>query len=132
MNDDKPKARRDSTHIVIYVNADEKEAIGATARQCNTSLSDFGRTLMLGHEPVNVLDHEIALTLLKINADLGRLGGLLKLYLTRENANDLHTPAIHDLLGKIDGVMRRMVDASMDVSRIRNRSGKKWPKRGTL
>ena len=131
MNDNKPKARRDSTHIVIYVNADEKEAIGATARQCNTSLSDFGRTLMLGHEPVNALDYATAGTLLKINADLGRLGGLLKLYLARENANDPYIPVIHDLLGKIDGVMRRMVDASEDVLLVRNRSGKR-PKRGTL
>jgi len=79
MNDNKPKARRDSTHIAIWVNADEKEAIGATARQCNASLSDFGRTLMLGHEPVNALDYATAGTLLKINADLGRLGGLLTL-----------------------------------------------------
>jgi len=40
------------------------------------------RNLGLGYEPASTLDQKAILDLLKINADLGRLGGLLKMWLT--------------------------------------------------
>lgn len=54
------------------------------------SLSGYARTLALGEAPVTNADLNEMNKVMKISADLGRLGGLLKMFLTNdERLNDM-------------------------------------------
>ena len=65
-----------------YMTEAERDRIAALAAQCGLSVSEFMRRVVLGQEINSKVDKEAFLDLLKVNADLGRLGGLFKLALT--------------------------------------------------
>lgn len=65
-----------------YMTESERDRIAALADQCGLSVSEFIRRVALGQEVSSKVDKEAFINLLKVNADLGRLGGLLKLALT--------------------------------------------------
>jgi hypothetical protein len=81
---DKKLTRKESTPIVVRVTPDEKATIEAYARQTGRSTSSYLRLLGLGYAPQSIVDHREVERLAKINGDLGRLGGLLKLWLTND------------------------------------------------
>ena len=58
------------------------------ARSTGNSTSAFLRKVGLGYEVRSILDYSRAQDLVKVNADLGRLGGLLKLWLTNDKRLD--------------------------------------------
>jgi len=60
----------------------DRETIKANAKAVGLSTAEFLRRLGLGFEPPSTLDFEAVADLAKVNADQGRLGGLLKLWLT--------------------------------------------------
>ena len=87
MNEDtstKTPPRRDSTPIYVWVTPEEKAGINEMARSTGNSTSAFLRKVGLGYEVHSILDYSRAQDLVKVNADLGRLGGLLKLWLTND------------------------------------------------
>ncbi len=73
--------------LTAYMNADDYEAIKKIARQTRLSVSEFVRRVCLGYEPKSKVDQEAVLALIKVSADLGRLGGLLKLGISEEVVN---------------------------------------------
>jgi hypothetical protein len=84
MNEDarsKNPPRRDSTPICVWVTVEEKAGIQEMARTTGNSASAYLRKVGLGYEVRSILDFECAQDLVKVNADLGRFGGLLKLWL---------------------------------------------------
>ena len=84
VNDDTPPKsppRRDSTPIYVWVTSQEKAGIQEMARTTGNSASGYLRKVGLGYEVRSILDFGRAQDLVKVNADLGRLGGLLKLWL---------------------------------------------------
>ena len=70
--------------IKVYLKPSEKAAIAANAAACRLSASAFVRTLALGGRPASGVDLDKMEELLKVHADLGRLGGLLKMTLTND------------------------------------------------
>ena len=60
---------------------DEARAIDERARAAGGSRASFLRQLALGYEPRPVVDHDSIQQLLRIAGDLGRLGGLLAMFL---------------------------------------------------
>jgi hypothetical protein len=80
--EEKSKAKRERHHVKIWCSADEKAALEAAAKASGLSASTYLRVLGLGHEPRPLIDIEQARELVRVNGDLGRLGGLLKLWLT--------------------------------------------------
>lgn len=70
--------------VKVYVKPKEKARIAANARAGRLSMSAYARTLALGGNPVGALDPDAMNKLLKVSADLGRLGGLLKMLLTND------------------------------------------------
>ncbi|WP_347990326.1 conjugal transfer transcriptional regulator TraJ [Methylomonas sp. AM2-LC] len=120
MKEDKPKenkpTRKGSTPIVVRVNPDEKAAIEEFARLCGRSTSGFLRMLGLGYLPKSIVDNERVEELAKINGDLGRLGGLLKLWLT----NDARTAQFGEItiraaLARIEDTQDKMVEVMKAV-----------------
>ena len=72
--------------LKVYLASDELEQIMACADRAGLSLSMFAKRVCLGL-PVPSLEQQQTLReVLKANADLGRLGGLFKLYLSTPDA----------------------------------------------
>lgn len=78
-------ARRASPHIKVWLLPSEKAAIQAKASAHTLSDSAYLRTLGLDMPIRSTVDQEAILELAKINGDLGRLGGLLKMWLTNRD-----------------------------------------------
>ncbi len=81
MNQKSPEKKR-KVCMKSYMTESERDRIAALAEQCGLSVSEFMRRVVLGQEVNSKVDKEAFLNLLKVNADLGRLGGLFKLALT--------------------------------------------------
>lgn len=91
------KAKR-TEQIKAYVTPDELERLKASAQRAGLSLSEFTRRVCLGFRVESREDHQARRELLKVNADLGRLGGLLKQ--TLASGHDRNQ--IYGLLHKLD------------------------------
>jgi len=76
--------------IKIYLKPNEKKRIAQEARECGMAMSAYARTLALGDRLVSIPELKEMEHVMKVNADLGRLGGLLKMTLTNdERLNDM-------------------------------------------
>ncbi|HGU7323855.1 TPA: conjugal transfer transcriptional regulator TraJ [Legionella pneumophila] len=85
MNDSETKpSRKYVRRLRIPVYPEEEQIIKANAAKAGLSTAVYLRRLALGYELHSVIDKQYVIELSKINADLGRLGGLLKLWLTND------------------------------------------------
>jgi hypothetical protein len=87
-------ATRMQRHLRVPVLPEEEAAIKRQAAVAGLSVAAYLRNVGLGYEIHSVLDLQRVDELARINADLGRLGGLMKLWLTNEReAGRLHCRA---------------------------------------
>lgn len=80
--DEKQTGRKRRQHLRVPVFPEEKEEIERQARQAGLSVARYLREVGQGYEIKGITDYERVRELARINGDLGRLGGLLKLWLT--------------------------------------------------
>jgi hypothetical protein len=74
------------------------------------------RVIGIGYEPRSIIDHQRVNELLKINGDLGRLGGLLKLWLTDDaRTADFGASTILAVLGRIEETQTMMKEIMRSV-----------------
>lgn len=92
-----PRKSKRSEQIKAYVTPEELSSIVASTERAGLSLSEFIRRVCLGARIESREDQQARRELLKVNADLGRLGGLLKQTLASG-----HKEQIYGLLHKID------------------------------
>ena len=106
----KPKAtRRDSTRITLYLLPEEKKFIDKHAARLNVSSNEFIRASIRGQRFPSFVDQESIRELVKLRADLGRLGGLLKLWLTNDaKTAKFNVAVILRLLSRINSDMDRI------------------------
>jgi len=78
------RRRREATPIYVRVSAEEKAQLQAIAEACSCSVPALLRYTALGHQVKSTLDHQAVMELSRLRGDLGRMGGLLKLWLTQE------------------------------------------------
>lgn len=64
--------------LKVYLTDDEYAEILENSKRAGLSLSTFAQKVCLGSPVLSREDKQARLELLKINSDLGRLGGLLK------------------------------------------------------
>ncbi|WP_279147209.1 conjugal transfer transcriptional regulator TraJ [Photobacterium carnosum] len=76
------KTRKNSPRLTVYCLSEEKELIEVNAARAGKSASAFLLAIGQGYEVAGVVDAEQVREMARINGDLGRLGGLLKLWLT--------------------------------------------------
>jgi hypothetical protein len=74
----------DKKPVRSYLTAEEYATIKKLARSAGISISHFIREVALGHQVKTFEHEEFKLELMKTRADLGRLGGLLKMALARQ------------------------------------------------
>jgi hypothetical protein len=120
MDDAKKVTRKASPPIKVYCLPDERAVIEENARRAGMSASRFLLQVGQGYKVSGVVDQEQVRELARINGDLGRLGGLLKLWLT----NDVRTAqfgenTIRALLSRIEANQDHMVYIMTEVLRPR-------------
>ena len=104
--------------ILVRVLPSEKQEIKTRAKQCGMSMASYLRTLGLNHRPKAVLDAKAVLELARVNGDLGRLGGLLKMLLTnneRLKDKDRTVHNIEALLADIQTTQAVLFEAAKKV-----------------
>lgn len=107
--------------IKVYVSPAEREDIDRRAREVGLSRSVYLRQVGLAYEPRSLLDRAQVMELIKSRADLGRMGGLLKLWLTDdERVQGLGADQIQVLLDRITANQIALQDL---LSRMRMMSG---------
>lgn len=106
----KTKNRRSTSHaIMVYCTPDEKESIKRQAKKAGLSVSTYLRKVGQGYPITGVIDLQAVQTLAKVNGDLGRMGGLLKLWLTNdEKVATVGRNAILAALGRIQSTQSKM------------------------
>ncbi|SFK88862.1 hypothetical protein SAMN05216302_101939 [Nitrosomonas aestuarii] len=77
------RAKRDK-RLRVPVLPEEEMMIKTKATEAGLTIAEYLRNLGLGYSVPSVIDNRQVDALLKINADLGRLGGLIKLWLTND------------------------------------------------
>ncbi len=106
---DKAPTRKNCSPLKVYCRSDERERIEANARDAGMSVAGFLREVGQGYRVRGIVDFEQVRELARINGDLGRLGGLLKLWLT----DDVRTArfgetTVRALLGRIETTQDQM------------------------
>ena len=109
--------RKNSPAIKVYCLPGERDQIKAQALATGLSLSTYLLRVGMGYQVRGILDNKRVEELARINGDLGRLGGLLKLWLTDDaRTAQFGESTIRALLSRIEdtqdqmqGVMRAVV-----------------------
>ncbi len=103
------KENRKRTNVMnVYLNDDEYNRIIESSNRAGLSISTFARNVCLGTEVKSLENHQTRMDLLKVNADLGRLGGLLKLALTETDEQINIRPILRDI-DRIKDQLRRKI-----------------------
>lgn len=107
--------RKNGRHLRVPVLPEEEEAIKANAKACALTVAAYLRNVGLGYQPKSVLDRKAIADLAKVNADLGRLGGLLKMWLANDEKLEMYEPVqiqqtIHGVLAKIAEVQLELLE----------------------
>ena len=109
------ETRRKTEIIGVRVTIHERDTIKNLASECSMPMSSYLRATGLAHEPRSKIDKQAVHQIAKVGADLGRIGGLLKLWLA--------TPEIKPLGVTLD--VPKMLDEMREAKRVIIRTIKK-------
>ncbi|MDF7677041.1 conjugal transfer transcriptional regulator TraJ [Neisseriaceae bacterium ESL0693] len=112
--------RKSSSPIKVYCLPEERALIEQNASTAGLSMSSFLLAVGQGYEVKGITDFENVRVLARINGDLGRLGGLLKLWLTDDvKTINFSEATILALLGRIEANQDEMARIMKFVVRPR-------------
>jgi hypothetical protein len=94
--------------LKVVVSHAERAAIEERAGASGLSVSAYLRSLGIGHTPKSLIDLKTVATLVGINADQGRLGGLLKLWLSQRPGEGAPTADVRRLLQQIEDTQAQL------------------------
>jgi hypothetical protein len=90
---------------------EEGRQIEAKAKAAGQSLSAYFLNVGIGYQIRGIVDHKQVEELARINGDLGRLGGLLKLWLTDdERSAQFGKATIRAVLSRIEATQDQMTE----------------------
>ena len=119
-NDEKEHGRRRRQHLRVPVFPEEKDEIEANAKRAGVSVARYLRDVGQGYQIKGVMDYPHVRELVRVNGDLGRLGGLLKLWLTDDDRTArFGVSTILALLGKIEATQDKISTIAESVVRPR-------------
>jgi len=108
--------RKGNTPIKVYCLPEEKQQIEANAAATGLSTSAYLLKVGQGYRVRGILDHQRVEELARINGDLGRLGGLLKLWLAGDaRAADFDAATLRAVLAKIERTQDNMLEVMQTV-----------------
>ena len=88
----------------VFVTDEERRVIGERAAASSLSVSAYLRTIGMNRTVRATADHKAVSELARINADQGRLGGLLKLWLVEQPGRGVPERDVRDLLARIEAM----------------------------
>ena len=101
--------RKNSPPAKVYCLPTERSQLEEMARASGLSLSSYLLHVGLGYQIRGILDNKRVEVLARINGDLGRLGGLLKLWLTDDaRTARFGESTIRAVLSKIEDTQTKM------------------------
>ena len=116
--------RKNTPPVKVYCLPEERAQLQASASAARKSLSTYLLNVGLGYPVRNILDQRRVEDLLRVNADLGRLGGLLKLWLTNdERTASFGESTIRGLLAKVEATQGELLDVVRTVLTSRDGAG---------
>ncbi len=108
--------RKSCPPIKVYCLPEDRKMIAQLAKNSGNTMSTYLLRVGLGYRVESKLDNLRVEELCRINGDLGRLGGLLKLWLTNDPRTDQFGPStIRALLSKIEGTQDEMHEVIREV-----------------
>lgn len=121
-----PKNKKNSDELrskllPIRVNKNEFEVITKKAEDHGLNASTFLRNLSMNYPVKSMVDREVVSTLLRVNGDLGKVGGLLKMWLMRngEYKDDFSARRtyenIDDLVDELQNLMKLFRTVAGDI-----------------
>lgn len=105
MNGRKPAARDRQRPLKVFVDVSERAFIMESAQIARMSVSMYLRTVGMHGRPKNFLDQDAVREIIRVHGDLGRLGGLLKLWLSEQGDVGASNVEVRSVLHKIEPVM---------------------------
>lgn len=97
-----PEGRSRNRPLKVYVTEAERAALTGAAQSAGLSVSDFLRRVGLGTEVRSLLDHEHIREVMRARADLGRVGGLLKIWLAERPGEGATAYGVRAVLRQIE------------------------------
>lgn len=86
------ETRKKTRRVMVRMTPQEWESIEALADTCSLSVPEFMRQMALGFQPKSTQDADHILAVAKLAGDLGRIGGLLKLWLSTDSIKSAAFP----------------------------------------
>lgn len=112
--------RKGSKPIKVYCLPEERAVIEANAKAAGLSTSAYLLAVGQGYRVQGVTDFENVRELVRVNGDLGRLGGLLKLWLTDDaKTAQFGADTVLALLARIEATQDKMSGIMESVVRPR-------------
>lgn len=96
-----PQARRDFPPLKVWVLPGERAVIEERAKAHGMPISTYVRAVVLAMPVRTVVDHEKVDQLLQVSSNLGRLGGLLKMWLASPE-REVNYERVTKLLGLLE------------------------------
>jgi hypothetical protein len=101
----KAQGNRPRSHRMdVWADAEELAAINARCKALRLSRSEYLRNLGLGYQPKGQFDQEAIRELVKLHADQGRLGGLLKLWLAEKKGEGASVKEVRSVLQQVESL----------------------------
>lgn len=112
--------RKNSPPIKVYCLPEERATIEQNARESGLSTGAYLRVIGQGYKVVGIVDNERVVEMARINADLGRLGGLLKMWLANDDRmKPFGEDHIRALLSRIETLSEGMREQMLTVLKKR-------------
>ena len=114
------RRRKRARRIGLTLHPAEAEAIESLARSVGMSVASYVRAVAVGYQPRAFVDRDQVEEMLRINGDLGRLGGLLKLWLTDDAKLDQFDRG--QMRHVILGALRRIEESQAELRSVVRRA----------
>ena len=108
----KNEARGRINHLQVIVSCEERKAIQQRAAAAHLSVSAYLRAVGLHRTIRTTIDRTAIEMLSKINADQGRLGGLLKLWLTDQPGRGVPARDVREVLSEIQALQEQLSESA--------------------
>ena len=110
--------------IKSYLTPDEYREVARSATNAGLSVSTFVKRICLAQAVRSIVDHQAVLVLAKANADMGRLGGLFKMFLSEGRAGQ-HADELRAVLRSIETTKDQLARDYEAVARGFSRRGRR-------
>lgn len=84
--------------LKIYVSAEDRAEIEQRAADARLTVSAYLRAVALNHKIRSVYDLDAVADLVRVNGDLGRVAGLLKLWLVEKPGQGASRPDVNKMM----------------------------------